>query len=204
MLVTYPPDPTQIFTFNRQLKLIPEFKKLTGREMSAVVLIADVFSPLRRLYYKHEDATKLRRQVCRAVGFTDDKTKTGLNTLGNKIILSEYPKIEDAIDVYKEMQGGESLDTLYLIKENLNKQFNTWKQNKDVTTKEFLDRMKMAKQLIIDGKMFSAIEKEITDLIQAIPDELQFDMEGHVEEDPQDDEKLTIPSKSEYDADEFE
>lgn len=90
---------------NPELDAIPEFQKLTDRQMTFVIFIADRRSPLRTLPDKarREKATQLS-------GWGMEGTRPDKNA--REVIAGKVESIEKAIAKYRELQWDEDQDTL--------------------------------------------------------------------------------------------
>jgi hypothetical protein len=94
-----------IFEDNPELSAIPEFAKLTDRQMKFVCLFADRRSPLRTLPEKQR-----REKAAQIVGYPMEGSRLDRN--GRDAVSGKVASIERAIEKYREYQHDENQATL--------------------------------------------------------------------------------------------
>lgn len=95
------------FSLNEGLKAIPEFERLTERQMTYVILVADYTSPFRKL--TPEDR---KTQAAIIAGYKLDPDGKRLDTNGRNLINGKVMSVEAAIKVYNNLQKDEDYETL--------------------------------------------------------------------------------------------
>lgn len=103
---------TQIFEDNPEILSIPEFAKLTDRQMKFVALVADRRSPLRTLTDKQR-----REKVAQIVGYPLEGKRLDKN--GREAVNGNVPNIETAIERYREYQRDENAETLEVVNKQI-------------------------------------------------------------------------------------
>lgn len=96
---------TSIFEDNPELYAIPEFERLTDRQMKFTALVADRRSPLRTLPERQR-----REKVALLVGFPMEGKRLDRN--GRDAVNGNVKNIEEAIAKFREYQHDENQETL--------------------------------------------------------------------------------------------
>jgi hypothetical protein len=124
MMVKWPNKPMYIFQMNRLLKSIPEFEKLPTVKMAFVCLVADYFSPIRRVEYDEEfnpypdQEQRLRKQAAVEVGWVYERANSALTIKkqGKSAVNGDDLLVEQAIIAYRRLQQYDSIDMLMTAK----------------------------------------------------------------------------------------
>lgn len=95
------------FALNEGLKAIPEFERLTERQMTFVILTADYKSPFRKL--TPEDR-KLQAALIAGYKMEPDGKRPDTNT--RNLINGKTTNVEAALKKYNELQRDEDYETL--------------------------------------------------------------------------------------------
>lgn len=98
------------FELNPGLKAIPEFEKLTERQITYVILSTDYKSPFRKL-----TPDERKHQSALIAGYKLDKEGKRFDTNGKNLLQGKVPSIEAAIKRYKELQRDEDYETLVAL-----------------------------------------------------------------------------------------
>lgn len=101
-------DQVSVFEDNPELYAIPEFAKLTDRQMRYVMLTADRRSPLRTLPEKQK-----KEKAARLSGWGMEGNRLDRN--GREVVAGGVASIEAAIAIYKSYQHDENAETLETI-----------------------------------------------------------------------------------------
>lgn len=95
------------FALNEGLKAIPEFERLTERQMTYTILVADYKSPFRKL--TSEDR-KLQAALIAGYKMEPDGKRPDTNT--RNLINGKTTNVEAALKKYNELQRDEDYETL--------------------------------------------------------------------------------------------
>lgn len=95
------------FELNPGLKAIPEFERLTERQLTYVILATDFKSPFRKLT---SDDRKLQAALIAGYKMEPDGKRPDTNT--RNLIAGKTTNVEAAIKRYKELQRDEDYETL--------------------------------------------------------------------------------------------
>lgn len=150
------------FTLNEELKAIPEFERLTERQMTYVVLATDYTSPFRKL--TQEDR---RTQAAKIAGYKMEPDGKRLDTNGRNLINGKVGAVEAAIKVYKEMQKDEDYETLLSLNKLIS-QIREFNNKPDKTALELEKAVNMNVQKL--DKLLET-KRKIEELIDVRDDE---------------------------------
>ena len=116
-----------VFELNPQLKAIPEFERLTDRQMKYVILATDYKSPYRKL-----SPEERRLQAVISAGYKFEKNDNRLDMNGRNVVDGKVGSIVAAIAQYNKMQKDEDYETLLSLSNLISqiRQFNN-KPDKD-------------------------------------------------------------------------
>jgi hypothetical protein len=150
-----------VFEDNPELHAIPEFSKLSDRQMKLVILYSDLGSPLSTL------SDKDRREQCwKVVGGPFEANRPDRN--GRNFISKEVKSVEDAIIRYRELQYDEDRDTLdttiALIQTNKN-YIKSINEEKDQTKKDYGKDLERANKLAKELPELLETRNKIRDLL---------------------------------------
>lgn len=113
----FPVRTRDVFILNPELRAVRAFDCLSTKQMTAVMLIADYYTPYR--YILHEKGEKtLREAAARRVGYTTPK-RDALSLNGKKIVNGEDECVEEAIRIYKLNQGTDYIDLMDRIEKKI-------------------------------------------------------------------------------------
>lgn len=98
------------FELNPSLKAIPEFERLTERQMTYVILVTDYKSPLRKLTPEER-----KEQAALIAGYKMDKEGKRLDTNARNLVQGKIKSVEEAVDRYKLLQKDEDYETLLAL-----------------------------------------------------------------------------------------
>lgn len=116
-----------VFELNPQLKAIPEFERLTDRQMKYVILATDYKSPYRKL-----SPEERRLQAVISAGYKFEKNDNRLDMNGRNVVDGKVGSIVAAVAQYNKMQKDEDYETLLSLSNLISqiRQFNN-KPDKD-------------------------------------------------------------------------
>lgn len=151
-----------IFELNPQLKAIPEFERLTDRQMKYVILATDYKSPLRKL-----SPDERKTQAAIAAGYKFEKDSTRLDMNGRNVVDGKVGSIIAAVTKYNEIQKDEDYETLMSINELIS-QIRAANNLKDKS----MDDLKKVVEMNV-GKLDKLIEtkKKIEEILSMREDE---------------------------------
>lgn len=152
MMVKWPNKPMYIFQMNRMLKSIPEFEKLPTVKMAFVCLVADYFSPIRRVEYDEEfnpypdQDHRLRKQAAIEVGWVYERANSAvtIKKQGKDAVNGNDILVEQAIIAYRRLQQFDSIDMLMTAKATYHDLVST----EPKTDKAKMDKIGMIVKLI--------------------------------------------------------
>lgn len=169
---------------NPGIDAIPEFAVLTSKQMTAVALIADYDSPLRKLTPKAK-----RERAALLAGYPLEDGKR-LDKNGRDIILGKVESIEKAIIAYQELEPDED-------KESIRGYDNMIQMINDIMNsdkKDDLDQaVKLSKQLPEIKEARKAIQEKINS--RDYKPEIETYTSADLDEDDEDNEDLSTIDK---------
>jgi hypothetical protein len=150
------------FTLNEELKAIPEFERLTERQMTFVILSTDYTSPFRKL--TQEDR---KTQAAKIAGYKMEPDGKRLDTNGRNLINGKVGAVEAAIKVYRDLQKDEDYETLLSLNKLIS-QIREFNNKPDKTALELEKAVNMNVQKL--DKLLET-KRKIEELIDVRDDE---------------------------------
>lgn len=159
-------DYRKTFSYNPSLKLIEQFNRLTNREMAFVMLVADLNSPMRHLYWKKGELECRKRSVrwlWDQVASRGLIKKNGeLSVKAKAMVYGRNERVEDAIKFYRDLQGADMFAYLELMEGKI-QAFLESDAEKNGRPSELYMRVLVN---IIDKKILTKLAKERMELEQ--------------------------------------
>jgi len=153
-----------IFKDNPELMSIPEYAACSSRDLKYVFYCYDYKSPLRQLPIEDR-----KRKAVVMAGFKmetrSDLTRPIPDRNARKIIADGIPKVRKAIEMFKDSQYDEDLETYLAVKEQI-RQYKDFLNKQDKDARELKDSaviLKLLKDsidLVNDIKFSLGIEEE--------------------------------------------
>lgn len=152
---------TDIFKLNPELSSIPEFEKLTPRQMTYVVLATDYKSPFRKL-----TAEDRRTKAALTAGYKYEKDGKSLDMNARNLINGKTGSVEAAIKKYKSLQKDEDYETLLSVS-------NLIKQVRDLNNRDNMSVTELEKAVKLSLSLDKLVEtkKKIEELLDMREDE---------------------------------
>lgn len=138
-----------VFDDNPELRSIPEFDKLTDRQMKFVIFVYDYKSPFRNLPMEQR-----KKKAALQAGFKWSPTENRPDRNTRDIINGNVTSVEHASHKYMELQFDEDYENLKAYDEQLSeiREFFKKKEKSVDEMNKALAMMKAFKGLIIDRK----------------------------------------------------
>lgn len=99
-----------VFEINQELKSIPEFERLTSRQMVYVILSTDYSSPFRKMTVEDRN-----HQAAITAGYKYEKDGTRLDMNARNLVEGKTGSVQAAIKKYREIQHDDDYETLQSV-----------------------------------------------------------------------------------------
>lgn len=166
---------------NNGIDAIPEFERLTSKQMFVVALVADYDSPLRKMPEKQR-----RERSCLLAGYPLEDGKR-LDKNGRDIVLGKIKNIEEGIAKYRELQYDEEKDMIVAYDNLIKKALEVMNSEKQ----EDLDQgIKASKQLPDIREARKLIQEKI--VTRDYKPEIETFTSNDLEDDDLEDENLSL------------
>jgi len=147
-----------VFISNPELKAIPEFERLTDRQMRYVILSTDYSSPFRKMTVEDRN-----HQAAVTAGYKYEKDGTRLDMNARNLVEGKTGSVQAAIKKYREIQHDDDYETLQSVSK-LIADVRAFNNKKDKNVNELDKAVSMT-----TGKLdkLMATKKAIEDIIGA-------------------------------------
>lgn len=105
MKYNYPLNPKDVWKENPELKSVPEYARLSAKQMCFVMLVGDPTSPHIGKYFKQDGEQEFFRSACVGLGFSDKRGN--LSREGEEMVFDASQELQIAIQVMRDSTGFE-------------------------------------------------------------------------------------------------